>query len=392
MSKFFIIPKNLDIDEIIHKNKHQFYSNNLKRETLLYICHALVSSRINHRKMMEEKNTSFTPLNAKLLEKVSNKYKKAIDFLIRSNVIITNNHYKPTEFSKGYKFHVKYEGQELIRVEITGYVLKKALRRFSDYQKRQTAKNVRGYSYLTKWWNDKGLKIDANAAFNFIENYKIQRIESVNNDNNLKQLEKEIEKKKIIDSCEDFKLQVDKFDTGNFKYKFDSTGHRFHTNLTNFKKELRNYLTYDNKKLVSIDLKNSQPFLTLKLFDIGFWGDENKKINIKRLNKEIYDKIFNKDKTYETIIMFLKNYESQYSKGFHSKNSFRSLVESGTFYEYLLEQFKDIFPDRFKDRNTTKKEVLRILYFDPKREKSLFYAPCRYFKKLFLIEYHYCPR
>jgi len=49
-------------------------------------------------------------------------------------------------------------------------------------------------------------------------------------------------------------------------FSVDSTAGRLHTNLTNLKSDLRNYLTYDGKTLVAVDIRNSQPYLSLALF------------------------------------------------------------------------------------------------------------------------------
>jgi hypothetical protein len=51
----------------------------------------------------------------------------------------------------------------------------------------------------------------------------------------------------------------------------DPNVHRFHSNLTCMKSIYRNLLTYDGQKLVSIDIKNSQPYLSTKLLDPKFW-------------------------------------------------------------------------------------------------------------------------
>lgn len=49
--------------------------------------------------------------------------------------------------------------------------------------------------------------------------------------------------------------------------KMDSSGMRLHTSITNCPKLLRNYITVGGEPLVSIDIKNSQPFMMLALFN-----------------------------------------------------------------------------------------------------------------------------
>jgi len=47
----------------------------------------------------------------------------------------------------------------------------------------------------------------------------------------------------------------------------DDKGMRFHTAITNCPKPLRNYITIGGQNLVSIDIKNSQPYMLLALFE-----------------------------------------------------------------------------------------------------------------------------
>jgi hypothetical protein len=66
----------------------------------------------------------------------------------------------------------------------------------------------------------------------------------------------------------------------NFYYSVDDNVGRFHSNLTNIKKELRNYITYDDQKLVNIDIKNSQPFFSTLLFNTAFYEEESENISL----------------------------------------------------------------------------------------------------------------
>jgi hypothetical protein len=57
------------------------------------------------------------------------------------------------------------------------------------------------------------------------------------------------------------------------KVVIDNSGHRLHSPLTQMKKEFRYFLSYEGEKLVSLDLRNSQPFLSTVLLDPDFWGN-----------------------------------------------------------------------------------------------------------------------
>lgn len=57
----------------------------------------------------------------------------------------------------------------------------------------------------------------------------------------------------------------------DYRYTVDDTGNRLHTNLTNLPAEVRNFITYAGRPLVSIDIRNSQPYMSLALFERKFW-------------------------------------------------------------------------------------------------------------------------
>ena len=55
----------------------------------------------------------------------------------------------------------------------------------------------------------------------------------------------------------------------------DNTVHRLHTNITNLKSELRYCLRYNNQDLVCVDIKNSQPYLSILLLNAAFYASED---------------------------------------------------------------------------------------------------------------------
>ena len=52
---------------------------------------------------------------------------------------------------------------------------------------------------------------------------------------------------------------------GIFNPKIDTTAGRLHSTLTQLKSDLRQFITYDGHPLVSIDIVNSQPYLSTVL-------------------------------------------------------------------------------------------------------------------------------
>ena len=86
--------------------------------------------------------------------------------------------------------------------------------------------------------------------------------------------------KEMIEKAENCKIiarvgvgldNIDRIDNKDFSFKQDSTAYRLHTNLTNIKSELRNYVTYKGQQIVSVDVCNSQPFKTSTFLGPVFW-------------------------------------------------------------------------------------------------------------------------
>ena len=71
----------------------------------------------------------------------------------------------------------------------------------------------------------------------------------------------------------------------------DDNVKRFHSILTNIKSELRQYITYDGKKLCAVDVKNSQPFISTVLFRPGFYENSEKNANFLKEQKITLEQI-----------------------------------------------------------------------------------------------------
>lgn len=373
------IPENLDIDEIIKTNYSAYMNSNLKKEKLLYVIDALIKSRANSWRELNESDSKFAPLSSVLLDLVIHNYKQYLDFLMQAGVIQSDYYYVVGEKCKGYCFAEEYTGKKLIPIETTDYGLHRGIGRLKEESSKKLKESIRGYSYLTGWWDTGNLKIDTKAAFEWIDRYKIERTSEVpeNSDDRENQL------KNIIDTCEDFKMQVRGINEGWLKYGFSGKGHRFYNPISNLKKELRNYLTYEGKGLVSIDIKNSQPYFSILLHQVAFWEAIRAKKSRIRGIEEIGGVV---NVGIDDIIMLLKTPETQSYQRYQNQ-AFLRLVVEGKLYEYIQRNFSSLYPDRFNNRENTKKEVMRIFYSDPKKDSIPFYEPCCWFGQHFPVTY-----
>jgi hypothetical protein len=118
----------------------------------------------------------------------------------------------------------------------------------------------------------------------------------------------------------------------------DKKGNRVHTNLTNLASDLRSFITYEDRKLGQVDLKNSQPFL----------------LNLIIKNR---------------INLMKQNEVDEYMQ-------FKKITEEGVFYEFLMDKFE------IKNTNEEARKEFKKLFFgrvffdvnrtDLKKEEKLF--------------------
>jgi hypothetical protein len=373
-----LVPENLDIDAIIKGNSQAFYGQNLKKEKALYVISALVKARTSQRKRMIEEDTAFVNLSSKILSDVVRDYVKYINFFLGIGILSTDNYFIRGEKCIGYCLNAPYAGKKLKEIEVSNYVLRKAIKQQRTLMKEEQKKSTWGYSYLTGWWDSEKLEIDIAAAYDWIENNKAEKILAINNNPKIKDKQYEIDI--AIDTAEDFKYLVSKIHNNTFRYGFRGIGHRFYNPISNLKKELRQFLTFDGKPLVNIDIKNSQPFFSTVLLKPSFW-ESNSKFNIQTLMKDFLGTLV-VDTIYKHIITVSKTSETIISKESCFKN-YSDLVVSGEFYEFIQSNFSPLYPDRFKDRQSVKCEVLRIFFFNLTKEYLTYYKPCQTFKSFF---------
>lgn len=143
-----------------------------------------------------------------------------------------------------------------------------------------------------------------------------------------------------------------RIDNKIFRAKIDTTAGRFHSNVTFMAKDVREFLRVNGKPLVNIDIKNSQPYLSILLLTTP-----------AKVIK------YAKSKNLKSILKSLRIPKSKVIK------LYIDWVVSGRFYENLRDEFAkeglilDTDPKVFRDK--TKKQVYKILFgpnWQPKDE------------------------
>lgn len=348
-NKYWEIPSSIDLEGFLRNYPPKF---KYKVDHFYYIIEYLA-------KGMEQsdldQNLGFINTSSVKLQKRIKNYKQYLDHMLEHGFIRTDMEYITGLKSKGYLICGKHNADTTINlIPIQSAVARK--NRIKDNRKR-IAKNMltgKNYQYLTKWFNEK-LKIDSRSSkIKLNELFPIQKgcIKGTKK-GEASRFTKRI---KAIYS-------ISKLESHNFYYNVDDNVGRFHSNLTNIKKELRNYITFDDKKLVNIDIKNSQPFFSTLLFNPDFYKEKSKIVNI--FNIPFSNKFLTNTSSYSTsspstIIMLGKTLQNTDYKEY---KEYLEMVNSGDFYSLLHAK---LYPDLPYNKGKLKK-IIFVVFFSSNR-------------------------
>src|SRR5205085_1352704 len=112
------------------------------------------------------------------------------------------------------------------------------------------------------------------------------------------------------------KLNIDKIQSCYFRPFVDSTTYRFHSTITSLRSEFRNFITYDKREIVSLDLKNSQPFISTVILKPEFWTNDSSITNIFDITSNKVRNYFIKTLYLSNTLMWEKIDTIQYQQGF----------------------------------------------------------------------------
>lgn len=283
-----------------------------------YIVHKLYSTMRKDKSSIEY---GYSPMNAKYIEKEVYNYREYIKWLIVADILDKNFHsslikhsFKPGCYPKSYRFNKKN-----LEDKPSFYIIAQEDKLKSDKiaNRKLPVKFVENNIHLFSSFNNY-LKFIENIEFkNLLENFNKSQKKNVSS---------------IINNKYNYQsFSVDKF------------GNRFYSPITNLKKSIRNFLTYDNEQLVELDIKNCQPYLLNIILN-----NLIDKVNVEHKNNKIETNLFNKYNNFK--INELDNYLKISSNG----KIYEEIVD------FLLSNYSN---DEIYDMNTfdNKKEYFRKL-------------------------------
>jgi hypothetical protein len=237
------------------------------------------------------------------------------------------------------------------RIEIKDYTIRKKKIAEIKEQEKELKLSAKSHPYLTKWFNEK-LQINIQGAEFKVEELFPEQIGPIKGTRKGK-ASRWTKRYKAIQS-------INKFANQEFYYGADDNVGRFHSNLTNIKRELRDFITYDGQKLVNVDIKNSQPLFSTFLLNKKFWEKTQGELlsiyhfpslftNLSKINYDYYYIIM--------LVKTLKKVDNQLL------STYIEYVNSGEFYKKISQK---LYPSSTFDKQYIK-EMFYTLFFSKNR-------------------------
>lgn len=233
----------------------------LREDKLLYIIYLIYNDSLTNDKALNFDYEGMALSSKILSETLQDSYKLHVSFLTDGQIIFQTRSHLVGSHCRNYIINPNLIDYPIWHT-ITHFTFKKRIKKFYS---RQRTYAKRKYPYLVKWFS--GLMIDYDSAEYFIRNEYIKLKGAVPPDTLHTNLSNIQDPKRQYDHANRI---IKHFEKREFNFSVDGTGRRLHSLLTRCNKGLRNYITYKDSQLVSIDLKNSQPFLLLLLMNTEF--------------------------------------------------------------------------------------------------------------------------
>lgn len=140
-----------------------------------------------------------------------------------------------------------------------------------------------------------------------------------------------------------------------YSLNIDENVHRLHSVLTNMNKKYRKFLRYDEQKLVSVDVKNCQPYIISAILNPQFWNND-KIFSLYSLASNIIHNI----EHVKHLPIMIQDFVSE-ANNQEEFDRYKSLVSSGKFYEEIMRLYKEV-DGKEMSRDEAKTTMLSIIF------------------------------
>ena len=263
---------------------------------------------------------AYSLLNMAYLENIVPGASKYIQYLKKCGIIEYKNHLAGRN-SRLYRLMKQYEGPTVFRT-VTDNRLN---RRIAENYNKMKLRNSKKYPVLNAY------------VYSVSINYE-EALHTIDEHYNYTYHEDPVK----AEAHRTYSLaEVDKIQAKSIYIRVNGTNNRYDSNYTRLPSELVPHLSIDGLPLTEIDIRNSQPFFAVALF--------NPTPEVERI-----------------ITDYLGHRLTMYIKGLQVFNCedaklYTSLVTSGTFYEFMLEKFR-LNGIEYRDRAAAKEAVFTVFF------------------------------
>lgn len=219
----------------LSKENHDF---KFDIDTAMFLLSQIQFGTFNKESIDEQ---GWVSLCSNILRKTIGKnYSKYLQIFYLNDLIEKQNYCTECKKCSKYRITEEYDSGKLKKHQILNWI---CIRRISK-SNRVMASAIKKYPHLWKWFNCPKLTLDIPNAIKELKALKLSR-------------------KKIKKNY----LSITNFNSNRKWFIRHAKDKRLHTNLTNMKSEIRKHLRYKGKKMVNIDIKNSQIFFLMVIVE-----------------------------------------------------------------------------------------------------------------------------
>jgi hypothetical protein len=375
-TKNILLPVGFDLDEHLRTFPpiDNGFPSKFKTGKAYYFLGLLSSIGANNNDLIDEDGC--IPIHMGTIRNHIKNISQYIEYLIYTEIVECNRHYIAKNRSRGYKWASKFDGsefcwqsvqcsyqhvnenvisytQETMPTFITTHTADSIVTKSTGLEISANVISKDTYPYLSYWYDQKKLAISSSAQ-EFA--YKLQQEKMEGK----LQWDENKNTGKLKDPCTQYRsvmYNINKIQTHDYSVSIDSNVHRLYSVLTNIQSRYRNFITYDNKQLVNIDIKNSQPYIACLILNPTFWQNEPVQYPKIRLNN-LYENIQERLKTPEKLsIMIDKFFDKTDVKQF---DNYIQIVSKGNLYEEIVNVSKKQL--NIIEREDAKQIMLHVLF------------------------------
>lgn len=344
---YWILPNNLGLEQKLKEQPPSFtYQIDYFYQIIDSICKGSDFEDLDN-------NAAFVNLNAKRMQAFNHSYKRYIDYLLDVQIIRSDKLWVKGVKSTGFKLDpMKGFDASMIKVRIENSTCRKKM--FAEARESVKRGNS-DFPALTKWFNN-SLQMDVKGAIKKVDELFPRPTGGIRGP-----LRYFRGKKNAPDSgSKRLKAMyaIHRFANKDFYFHIDDNVGRFHSNLTNIKRELRHFITYDGQRLVNIDIKSAQPVISTLLLQKDFYKKSGSRVSILSF-PAILSNLQTTLSNASSLSPYIMLVKTLYNTDYQCFKEYCIMVKSGKFYEKLSDL---VYPGMRKSKAEVKLEVYKVFF------------------------------